>query len=361
MPAERASAVNVVPIRIEPDDDPLSGFRPEHGDDVRVPDWLKSRRSIVVVGAVAACLAAGLAVAYLGARLIGGPALGSSSQLIGRALLRSRPEGVSVTVDGVSRGVTPIELELAVGQHTVRFQNATVERTITQNVEPGTRVAETVELPSAPAVFGQVEVTSDPPGARVTVDGNSSGVTPMTLSNVSAGRHVVAVGQSGKVITRTVDVTPGATASVFVAVGQPAGGGTGWLSVDSSLELRIVERGQLLGVSTAAPLMLAAGEHQFELVNDAVGLRVSRTVSVDSGKTTRVSMVLPNGALSVNAVPWAEVFVDGRSIGVTPLGEVAVPVGSHEIAWRHPQLGEKRQTVVVLAEKPTRVSMDLNR
>jgi len=75
----------------------------------------------------------------------------------------------------------------------------------------------------------------------------------------------------------------------------------------------------------------------------------------------RLSVALPNGALSVNAVPWAEVFVDGRSIGVTPLGAVAVPIGSHEVVWKHPQLGEKRRTVIVGAQTPARMTMDMSK
>jgi PEGA domain-containing protein len=55
------------------------------------------------------------------------------------------------------------------------------------------------------------------------------------------------------------------------------------------------------------------------------------------------------------------VFVDGRSIGVTPLGSVAVPVGSHEVVWKHPQFGEKRRTIVVGAQTPARISMDMSK
>jgi hypothetical protein len=63
----------------------------------------------------------------------------------------------------------------------------------------------------------------------------------------------------------------------------------------------------------------------------------------------------------VNASPWAEIFLDGRSIGMTPLGSVAVAVGNHELVARHPQLGEKRRSIVVGAQTPARVSMDMSR
>ena len=107
--------------------------------------------------------------------------------------------------------------------------------------------------------------------------------------------------------------------------------------------------------------MLAPGRHQFDLVNDAVEMRVTKTVTIDPGKSTRLSVPLPNGTLSVNALPWAEMFLDGKSIGTTPLGSIPVTVGNHELVARHPQLGEKRRSIVVGAQTPLRVSMDLSR
>jgi hypothetical protein len=69
---------------------------------------------------------------------------------------------------------------------------------------------------------------------------------------------------------------------------------------------------------------------------------------------------MPTGTISLNATPWAEVFIDGRSVGVTPIANAQVSVGQHDLAWRHPQLGEKRSTVVVGAQTPARATMDLN-
>ena len=46
--------------------------------------------------------------------------------------------------------------------------------------------------------------------------------------------------------------------------------------------------------------------------------------------------------MALNALPWAEVWIDGESIGETPIGKVSVPIGWHEIVFRHPELGEKR-------------------
>ena len=56
------------------------------------------------------------------------------------------------------------------------------------------------------------------------------------------------------------------------------------------------------------------------------------------------------------AAPWAEVSINGNPAGQTPLANMAIPIGTHEIVFRHPQFGEQRHTVVVKADEPTRVS-----
>jgi len=56
--------------------------------------------------------------------------------------------------------------------------------------------------------------------------------------------------------------------------------------------------------------------------------------------------------VSANARPWADVAIDGKSGGQTPISNLQVPIGVHEVVFRHPRLGERRQTVVVKAGPP---------
>jgi serine/threonine-protein kinase len=74
-----------------------------------------------------------------------------------------------------------------------------------------------------------------------------------------------------------------------------------------------------------------------------------------------VSVELPNGTLSLNATPWAEVLVDGKSVGETPIGNLSVSLGSHDVVFRHPELGDKRMTATVTTAGPTRLSADLRK
>ena len=107
--------------------------------------------------------------------------------------------------------------------------------------------------------------------------------------------------------------------------------------------------------------MLPVGSHRIEFANSALEFTAARTVQIAAGRTASVSIRPPSGKLSVNAVPWADVSLDGDALGTTPLGDVSVPVGAHELVLRHPQLGERRQTITVKAETPTRIGIDLRK
>jgi PEGA domain len=357
---------NVVAIHVDAANDPLDSFSPEHGGTAtatRRPPTTVVRVKAAFIVAFATLLAIAAVSAGVSVLRQRNGTSARAAVATGRVALNTRPPGAVVLIDGVSRGVTPLEIDLPPGTHAVVFRAGTSERRLDVKADVSVRVSENVDMPSTPASTGVLEVTSDPAGARVSMDGSAAGVTPITLRNVSAARHALTISRGSNTVNRTVQVTSGTTASVFVSLAQPAAstGGTGTFGVESPLELRILENGKLLGLSNAAPIVVSAGKHQFDLVNEALELHLTRTVSVDGGQPTRLSVTLPNGTLSVNAVPWAEVFVDGRAIGVTPLGSVSVPVGSHEILWRHPQFGEKRRTAVVAAQSPARITMDMTK
>jgi hypothetical protein len=63
--------------------------------------------------------------------------------------------------------------------------------------------------------------------------------------------------------------------------------------------------------------------------------------------------------VSINAVPWAEVTIDGTRVGETPLGNLPQTLGPHEIVFRHPQFGERRVNTVVTMKEANRISVDM--
>jgi hypothetical protein len=214
------------------------------------------------------------------------------------------------------------------------------------------------------APFGSAAITieSVQPGSDVIVDGRSVGVTPLTLKVDSTTKSVrLAAPAAGAVATRsrsgarTADPPPAAATRAGVA---PAAVRTGGLRLSSPIDLDVLENGRLLG-STAGPITMAPGSHQLELVNTTLGYRTREAVVVKTGQTTPLAVSVPNGRLSINALPWAEVWIDDKLVGETPLGNVSLPIGAHQIVFRHPQLGERRQSAVVRADAVSRVSVNL--
>jgi hypothetical protein len=131
--------------------------------------------------------------------------------------------------------------------------------------------------------------------------------------------------------------------------------------VISPVTLQLKEGGRLIGTTETDRLMLPAGDHEIELVADALGYRTVQKVHVAPGRTAVVNIDPPSGSLSINALPWAEVWVDGERIGETPIANLSRPIGPHEVVFRHPQFGERRETVIVTAGRPARLGLDLRR
>ena len=62
---------------------------------------------------------------------------------------------------------------------------------------------------------------------------------------------------------------------------------------------------------------------------------------------------------AINALPWAEVFVNGERLGETPIGGASLPIGVHEVIFRHPELGERKANAIVTLGAPARLSVDM--
>ncbi len=54
-----------------------------------------------------------------------------------------------------------------------------------------------------------------------------------------------------------------------------------------------------------------------------------------------------SGRLTLNAEPWAEVTLDRKPIGKTPILGLEVPEGRHHVLFLHPQLGSREEWITV--------------
>lgn len=280
----------------------------------------------------------------------------------GKMTINTEPTGAEVEVDGEKRGRAPLSLALAAGAHTLVVRANGESRTIPVTITAGADVSQYLELPKAGSGFGQLQVRTEPAGARISIDGTPLGKTPMTIVEIVPGEHAVTLESDLGNVTQKVMIEAGVQASLVVPMGpQPGAVTSGWISVTSSLEVELRENGRLLGTSGIDRIMLAAGKHDIELVNDLVGFREMRTVQVAAGRVAGLSIAIPKGTASLNAVPWATVSIDGENVGDTPIGNYPLAVGQHEVVFRNTELGEQRRIITVTLRAPTRLSVDLTR
>ena len=279
---------------------------------------------------------------------------------MGTLVVQTNPNGAMVEVDDQRRGVTPLTLDLAPGLHTLKVASEGNARSMPITIAAGGHVSQFIELPRVSSVLGELRIHTEPAGARITVDDHVYGKSPLTVEGLAPGSHMVRIENELRSITQEVKIEAGTTASLMVPLTASSNApSSGWISVKAPVEVQIFENGRLLGTSQADRIMVSVGRHHLQIVNEALGYRESHTVNIAAGRLAHVAPKWPTGVMSFNAIPWAEVLVDGQTVGETPLANVAVPIGSHEVVFRHPELGEKLVRTVVTRGAPARVSVDM--
>ena len=183
----------------------------------RAPAGAAGRRPVVALRPAVAALAA---LVLLQGALIGWqlsrPSEGLSGD--GELVVQSRPEGARVAVDNEDRGQTPLTLRLAPGTHVLQLRVGAGEpRVIPLQIHAGVQTAQYVEMQGV-STTGVLEVRSEPSRARVTIDGEARGSTPLTLRDVAPGDYQVVLERAGWKSTQMVRVEPGATAQLVVPI-----------------------------------------------------------------------------------------------------------------------------------------------
>jgi hypothetical protein len=322
-----------------------------------------SRRAMVAGVVRYKWVAIGLVLALAaGGAVFGARRMFSAAPVVptGAITIDTSPTAGQVEVDGVARGTTPLRLSLPAGAHVLTVRGEGKPRVIPITIKADTEISQYVELPAAAAATGQVQIRSEPNGARVTVDGIAHGTTPLTVAELAPGEHTVKIDSDVATVTQAVVIEAGITASLVVPMSATqVGPASGWVSISAPFAMDLYEQGRMLGNSGIDRIMMAAGKHDLEIVNEPLGFRDMRTVQVTPGKLSVISVTLPKGVLSLNAVPWANVVIDGESVGETPIGNLSLPIGPHEVVFRNPQLGEQRRVIVVNATSPVRFSIDM--
>jgi hypothetical protein len=268
----------------------------------------------------------------------------------GEVVLESGPSGSQVFVDGALLGTTPITAKLPAGRHTVEFRSGDMSRTKDLVVTARERLVERVDWTMKPT--GSLQVESDPPGARVLVDGKFRGNTPATVEGLSAGTHAVVVESKDGSVRRSVFIEDGKTAEVNESIFSGA------LAVFAPFEIESSEGSRQLRLDERGRTTLAAGPHKLRFQNRALGYDEVRTIEIKPSETFTLNL-LPQTSISVTSTQPAEVWIDGARIGETPQSNLKINLGTRSVVVKNST--DERHFTITATSKPVRLDVDFSK
>lgn len=261
---------------------------------------------------------------------------------LGRIEIRARDDtanGAAVTIDGEAVGSIPLTHELIPGRHSYTVSREGFhDETRWFEIAGGQTYSTDLSLRPVPPPTGEILVVSDVTGAAVFLDSSPAGTTP-TIVETAPGEHSVEVRSEGfesQSQTTTVESGGRVTVNITLRPERPPGGTL--LVLTEPEAARVFIDGQEHGTSPATVGELLVGTHIVEARAEGYESATER-VEVEVGRQATVRLALeeiPRGAgLRVACtVEGAEVLLDGRAIGQTPLTERNIEPGEHLIVVR---------------------------
>jgi hypothetical protein len=241
----------------------------------------------------------------------------------------SGPSGMEVSVRGrIFRG-SPVILRLKPGVWNFRFSApGFCPRMGSVTVKTGQTAKVNVELEP---VTSAVMISSDPAGAKVIFQGKAQGVTPLVISDLGVGSYSAQIVRPGygeeRVSWKILNERPLPLLSVKLNLTS------GRVLVKTKPEAaNIFIGGKLMGTSPWNGT-LEAGSYSVRAERDGFNSREEQ-VTVTGGKQVVVDIVLETrpGSLAVTSDPSeADVFIEGRKVGVTPWKTDGIRAGNYSV------------------------------
>lgn len=246
-----------------------------------------------------------------------------------------------------------LTLTVPAGTYTVTARHPAYE---SASVDIKADIAETIEKTlSLTPVSGSVDINSQPSGASVQIDGETVGKTPLTLPQ-SGGSHKITVSLSGyEPITDEIMITADANAvsrdyrlipeqAILNVQTSPS---QGLLTIDGN-----PVSGREVSVEANTEHTVSYSAPGFAAQKQSVNLPPGQTSSL------RFNLSPVNGEVVIKANLPAEVFIDGKKAGSTPL-TTQLQTLTHTIEIRKPGYRTVSKSVTPSANKLTSVNAEL--
>lgn len=231
------------------------------------------------------------------------------------------------------------------------FRQAASGSYAVKRVMPGVATALVVVLGAL--VLWSYSTRHSPDGEAVKKFSDSSEVGKVELTNKTAGE--------GKEIESPV---PGASGISSIAANKTASAeirniDSGLVFITSTPWAKVFVDNALIGETPMAkPLKLSAGQHTIMFTNPAFDpILKSMTIEADKEITVTGDFFSHAGFVVCSVMPWAEVFIDEQSKGITPLKPIILSSGKHSVRFRNPAFADIVKEILVEPKDTVRMSI----
>ena len=195
--------------------------------------------------------------------------------------------------------------------------------------------------------FGYINISSSPEqGAKVFVDGEYIGLSPIKTDKLKSGTHTVRVMKDMyKMKEQSFTVTDGQTTNATLNMSANFVDVT--INTDSQSDIYVDEEYKGKGRWTGR---LSDGEHIVE-ARKANHRASSKAVELVLGETKTITLEAPKpiyGSLEINSSPMnANIYIDGKHYGETPNYINEIIIGSHELKLTKQGCSEIKKTITI--------------
>lgn len=248
-------------------------------------------------------------------------------------------DGASVYFDGVYKGQIHSGV-LSVGVYTTATPYSSV------SVQKDGYYTATAQLPTTPAAgetanvyvtlnpvasptqseYGSIYVSSSPSGARIHLNDQYQGLSPITLSGLRPGSYSIDAEMDGyETAETTVTVSAGTTRNVYLTLVSP-----GSVSVESNpTDAYVYVNGAMVGKTPYVVTGLSNGDHEFMVTKNGY-YNWKKTITVLEGQQRSIYATLQpientQGILVTSEPSGAKIYLDGVYQGETMSGQ-AYPI-----------------------------------
>jgi formylglycine-generating enzyme required for sulfatase activity len=211
-----------------------------------------------------------------------------------------------IYIDNELKGKGSWSGRLGDGNHAFEARKAS-HRNSVENIKLTLGKDENIVIPSPTPIYGTLDVSTNPIGASIIIDGKNYGTTPRVLGNVLIGSHQLRLEKQGcapVAKTITLDDKNKLTVNEKLPTGLEIS-----ISTDGTGD-KIYVDGNYIGTSPLTST-LSFGNHEVKAVRDTKESKKTITVAQSGGETSVKLTFSSNKTFTVNGVTFEMVAVKG--------------------------------------------------